>query len=389
MWQQMADWFRAEGKYPVLWSLVTLVLAAAAYLLVRRRFRARSGERGAFASRMRLVALGLGLIVLVVLVQIWTGWAFGETREDDPTRTVIENLLWTLGIGAAIYLLARAAQRALIRSAAGIEARHKIRLTTMWAGLAVFVIAATFIWARQVQNLGVFLGIIGAGIALSLQETLVCIAGWLLVVIRRPFDIGDRIEINGHVGDVIDISVFQTSLLEVGNWVKADQSTGRMAIIPNSMVVRHAVYNYTKGFPFVWDEFSTIVTFESDWELAKTLMLEKAETEAEKIEGEVQRQIKQMQSHYAIHYEKLGPIVYTTIAANGVELTLRYLSPVRMRRTVAHRISENILHAFLRHPRIDFAYLTTRIYRNTEEGKPDIGGPAGKGPSETPPRALG
>jgi len=133
-------------------------------------------------------------------------------------------------------------------------------------------------------------------LALSLQETLVCVAGWLLLVVRRPYDIGDRIEIDHRIGDVIDISVFQTSMLEVGNWVKADQSTGRILIIPNSMVIRHPVYNYTKGFPFVWNELAVTVTFESDWEHAEQLMLEQAEVEAEKLQGEVKRQIAKMRA---------------------------------------------------------------------------------------------
>ena len=138
------------------------------------------------------------------------------------------------------------------------------------------------------------------------------------------------------------------------------------------MIVRHAIHNYTKGFPFVWDEFAAVVTFESDWEQAEGLMLEQAEGEADKIEAEVKRRIEQMQQRYAIHYEQLRPTVYTSIADNGVRLTLRYLTPVRMRRAITHRISQNVLRSFLEHPRIDFAYPTTRWFRNPDEGKPGL-----------------
>ena len=250
-----------------------------------------------------------------------------------------------------------------------------MRLTASWVGISVFIVATAMIWAAGIRDFGIFLGIIGAGLALSLQETLVCIAGWLVFIVRRPYDIGDRIEIDGKIGDVIGVSVFQTTMLEVGNWVKADQSTGRMLIIPNSMLIRHAVYSYAKGFPFVWDEISVVVTFESDWQGAEELMLEKAEVEADKIEPQVKRQIRRMQDRYAIHYEHLTPTVYTRIADNGVDLALRYLCPVRERRAITHRLSRNILQAFAGHPRIDFAYPTTRIFRNNEEGKPGIGGP--------------
>ena len=378
VWEEVMNWLRGGGARPIMWSAVTGLLATAGWLILRRRIYASRTERLVVKTHARLVGFGILIVVLVALVRIWTSWAF-EPADKQPVyrvRTLLENALWTCAAAAAIYIVSRAAQRALIKGAVEIEARHKLRLTITWIGILVFLVAAAFIWAGRIQNLGVFLGILGAGVALSLQETLVCIAGWVLLVVRRPFDIGDRIEIDNRVGDVIGISVFQTSLLEVGRWVKADQSTGRMLIIPNSMLFRHPVYNYSKGFPFVWDELSTVVTFESDWEEAEKLMLEKAEVEADKIESQVKRQIEQMQARYAIHYEHLEPIVYTSIGQNGVELTLRYLCPVRQRRAITHRISRNVLQAFIKHRKIDFAYPTTRIFRNPEEGKSDIGGPS-------------
>ena len=378
VWQDLMSWFREGGFRPIMWSCVTLVLAAATYLLLRRTVQSTHAERSVTKNRLRLLGLGMLIVVMAAMMRIWTTWTL-QSPDQPPAygiRVLLQNALWTCVAAAVIYIMSRALQRTLIKGVVEIEVRHRLRLSISWAGVLVFVIAAGFIWAGSIQNLGVFLGILGAGVALSLQETLLCIAGWVLLVVRRPFDIGDRIEIDGRIGDVIGISVFQTSLLEVRNWIKADQSTGRMLIIPNSMLFRHPLYNYSKGFPFVWDELSIIVTFESDWHVAEKLMLEKAEVETDKIESQVKRQIEDMQARYAIHYEQLGPIVYVSIAENGVELTLRYLCPVRERRPISHRISRNVLEAFLAHPQIDFAYATTRIFRNTEEGKSDIGGPS-------------
>jgi small-conductance mechanosensitive channel len=262
----------------------------------------------------------------------------------------------------------------MLKEETEIEARHKIRGFSTWLGVAIFIVATILIWADYIGDVGVFLGIVGAGVALSMQETLLCIVGWGILQVRKSYDIGDRIEIDGRIGDVIGISVFQTTMLEVGNWVDADQSTGRLLITPNSMVLRHAVYNYTKGFPFIWNEFSTIVTFESDWRQAKDIMLSYAQEEDRKFDEEVERRIKDMQHQYAIRYGQLDPIVYTTIADNGVRLTLRFLSPVRQRRAMLHKISENILDALIQHRDIDFAYPTTRFYSNREEGKAGTGG---------------
>lgn len=376
MWGRIAELLAKPVAQAILLSAVCVVVGATAYAVLRRKLRAARPGTGGSRARLHLLGLGIMLVLLLVLVRVWSNTILGTVTGQIGQRVqrLIENLLWTCSIAVIVYLIVSAARRPLMRSSVDIEARHRIRQSTAWIGIFVFVVATVFIWASGIQDFGVFLGILGAGLALSLQEMLVCIAGWLLLVVRRPFDIGDRIEIDGRIGDVIGISVFQTSMLEVGNWVKADQSTGRMLIIPNSMLLRHALYNYSKGFPFVWNEYSTVVTFESDWEQAKALMLEKVEIETDKIEREVKRQIENMQSRYAIRYEHLRPIVYTSIADHGVQLTLRFLSPLRERRAVSHRVSENILRAFLEHPRIDFAYPTARIFRSNEEGKPGTGG---------------
>jgi small-conductance mechanosensitive channel len=128
--------------------------------------------------------------------------------------------------------------------------------------------------------------------------------------------------------------------------------------------------NYTKGFPFIWNEQTIVVTFESDWKRAKAIILQQAQEEAEKIETEVRRQIQTMQSEYAIRYRHLTPIVYTQIADQGVALTLRYLCPVRKRRGMAHAVNEGILEDFAREPDIELAYPTTRFYDAQREHKP-------------------
>jgi len=370
MWHDLVNWLSHSTVRATIWTVVAVGLAVITYLLLRRRLRsAQPLSPVAARTRRRLLGLVVLLILLFVLVRIWTSHSLGA---GGGQQSLLERVLWTIGIAAVTYILISGVQHALLRSGATIESRHRIRLATSWIGFGVFLVALAIIWLAGIRNLGVFLGILGAGLALSLQETLVCLSGWMLLVFRRPFDIGDRIEIDGRVGDVIGISVFQTTMLEVGNWVQAEQSTGRMLIIPNSMLMRHAVYNYTKGFPFVWDEFSLVVTFESDWQAARDLILQQAEVEAEKIQTEVKPQIEIMQRQYAIRYEQLTPIVYTSVADNGVRLTLRYLSPVRARRTFTDRISRNALTALLEHPRIDLAYPTTRLFRNTDEGKPDL-----------------
>ncbi|MFW6145918.1 MAG: mechanosensitive ion channel family protein [Planctomycetota bacterium] len=373
VWQTLRDVLSNPWVQGTIGSVLAVAAVVVIYLKLARRVIAPDAAADHVTTNRRLLRVSLLFLLLVVLVTIWATAFTDAPLGAQPG--LVSRLLWTFGIAMAIYIAIGAIQHRLSRDITGIEARHKIRLTTSWAGIGIFVVATAVIWAAGVRDLGLFLGIIGAGLALSLQETLLCVAGWLLFIVRRPYDIGDRIEIDNRIGDVIGVSVFQTTMLEVGKWVEADQSTGRMLIIPNSMIIRHAIYNYAKGFPFIWDELRVTITFESDWRQAERLMLEEAEVEADKIAPQVKRQIRRMQRHYAIHYEHLTPTVYTAIADNGVTLTLRYLCPVRQRRAVTHRLSRTILQTFLSHDAIDFAYPTTRFYRNPEEGKPGTGGP--------------
>ena len=378
-------WLDEGVHLSVVISVVYAVCGAALYAVLRRRVLHDGGLSKRARFRARLVGIGVLLLVVVALCHAWRAHVPLLKRLHDAFHAsdVYSHILWTMVAAVAVYFLTRGAEAAAIRAAGDIEAQHKARRVVAWTGMLAFLLCAILIWASAVRNIGVFLGIVGAGVALSLQETLLCMAGWVYIVIKKPFDIGDRIEIDGRVGDVIDISVFQTAVLEVGNWVQAEQSTGRIVNIPNSMVFRHMNCNYTKGFPFIWNELAVVVTFESDWRRARGIMLAQAQEETGRIQGEVRKQIEAMRGDYAIRYEQLAPIVYTHIADQGVALTLRYLSPVRKRRDTSNRICEGILDEFARESGVDFAYPTTRFFRNPEEGKPGTGGPRRDEPGDT------
>lgn len=319
-----------------------------------------------FRLLLLLVALGLAVFVL------WIRTSEASSPELHFLLTLLRGLSessivrdvgLTLTALFLVHLLGERTQEVLLKDLDDITARHKARKMVSWGKTTVFGMAALLIWGRRVEGLGVFLGMIGAGLTLSVQEGLLCIAGWILILTRKPFDLGDRIEIAGLVGDVVDVRVFYTSFLEVGGWCEGEQSTGRLVHLPNSLIFRGATTNYSQGFPFLWDEYSVTVTFESDWEKAKAILLEWAQEEAEKIESEVRRYLARTQEQLAIKYRQLSPIVYTSIADHGVTVTLRHLCPVRRRRIGRHEISEHILRRFQADPRIELAYPTTRFFR--------------------------
>ena len=304
-------------------------------------------------------------LYILILIRIWA-----YTNLFRFTENPIVSKLITSGIVLGIVYLALFFVRRYINSLkVEIEKRHQYRKRASYAAALIYILILVPIWAGSTQQWATVLSVMGAGIALALHEVLLNMAGWVYIVVRRPYKEGDRIELGGLRGDVIDIQLFQTTLLEIGNWVDGDQSTGRVVHLPHGQIFRNPLYNYTKGFEFLWHETSIIVTFESNWEKAGDILLKCGEEESHEIQEGVQKKIDKMSHDYLIYYKKFTPIVYTKIEDSGVKLTLRYLTEAKKRRTGLDTISRKILSAINAAPDIDFAYPTYRIYKRGEEKK--------------------
>ena len=226
------------------------------------------------------------------------------------------------------------------------------------------------IWFHGLGSISTVIGLMTAGVAIALKDALVSLAGWGFIVWRQPFSVGDRIQVGEVCGDVIDQRIFQFTLMEVGNWVHADQSTGRILHVPNGRVFTDVLANYSKGFQYIWDEIGVLITFESDWQQAKLILRDIVARHAEHLTAEAERRVREASMKFMIFYAKLTPIVYTSVEDSGVLLTLRYLTEPQQRRGRMERIWEDILREFAEHDNIDFAYPTQRFYVNGYEGKP-------------------
>jgi small-conductance mechanosensitive channel len=181
--------------------------------------------------------------------------------------------------------------------------------------------------------------------------------------------VGDRIQIGNTAGDVIDIRIFQFTLMEIRNWVDADQSTGRIIHIPNGKVFSEIQANYSTGLDYIWNEIPVLITFESDWKKSKEILTGIVNKHAEHLSASVEEKIKEASHRFMIFYKKLTPIVYTSVKDSGVMLTMRYLCDPRKRRGSEEEIWEDVLNEFAKHKNIDFAYPTQRFYNNLSEGK--------------------
>lgn len=228
------------------------------------------------------------------------------------------------------------------------------------------------IWFEGMGSIATFLGLLSAGLAIALRDPVTDMAGWMFLIWRKPFKVGDRIQIGELKGDVIDIRFFKFTILEIGNWVHADQSTGRVIHIPNHFILRDSIYNYTSDFDFIWNEIEVVVTFESDWKKAKGILTDIANNQMENYVNDAEEQVRRAKKSYLIRYRNLTPIVYCEAVDSGVKLTIRHLSHARRRRGWNQLMWEEILERFGREDDIDFAYQTLRIYQNQLEGKPRL-----------------
>ncbi|MBW2685803.1 MAG: mechanosensitive ion channel, partial [Deltaproteobacteria bacterium] len=186
----------------------------------------------------------------------------------DTQAKVLKSLVVVL-----FFLLVRSAvMRIMLRNVTDVRQRYSWSRGVTSTIAILIVIFLGVIWFAGLERIATFAGILGAGLAVALHDTIANIAGFLFIMLRRPFEVGDRIEIGGVAGDVIDIRLFQFSLLEIGNWVDADQSTGRILQVPNGQVLRSVTASFNKGFDYIWHEIPILITFESNWKKAKGIL---------------------------------------------------------------------------------------------------------------------
>lgn len=278
----------------------------------------------------------------------------------DPVAQ--EKLLLSLFIFVLLTLIHRLLLNNVVQRMHDAERRYQWQKGLGYIFSTIGILTISLVWIEGVQYAATYLGLVSAGVAIALKDPITDIVAWLFILWRKPFEVGDRIEIGTYAGDVVDQRIFFFSMMEIGNWVDADQSTGRILHIPNGKIFTDAVANFTHGPKFIWNEIPVLITFESNWEKAKGVLQEIADAHDISQDGSAAKEFEAAARKFLLKYSKLTPIVYTNVLDSGVLLTIRYLCRPRQRRGSAQALWEDILRAFARHPDIDLAYPTTRFY---------------------------
>ena len=259
-----------------------------------------------------------------------------------------------------IYIVKNTVAYYINRKIKNINARHSYRKLTVYISSVIALLILGFIWIRRI-NIGIIFSIVGAGLVISLSDFILSFLGWFFIIIRKPLEIGERVQIGTIKGDVVDIRGFYITLLEIGDWVEDEQSTGRIVHIPNNFIFRNPIYNYTKGFDFIWDEVKIGITFESNYKKAKDICLKYLNEFHNTWAKDLDKKIKKAQNIYAISYKELNPKVYVKIVDSGILLSLRYLVEPHKRRFSENFLYEKVLDEFSKANDINFVYTTYRI----------------------------
>ncbi len=278
------------------------------------------------------------------------------------TPLIQRKLLITLLVIIVLTIIRQTMLRIISRSKGDLKTLYAWKKITSYLASGLGIITILFVWMEEIQSLSTFLGLLSAGLAIALKDPVANFFGWLYIVFRQPFEMGDRIEIGDVAGDVIDISMTEFALMEIGNWVQADQSTGRVIYVPAGKVFTQPIKNFNQAFDHIWNEIPITITFESNWERAKQLLLDIENRRAKEFGLAQTEELRRIGKHMTLRFSKLTPTVYTSVRNNGILLTMRYLCLPKNRRGSEQVIWEEVLRAFAKASDIHFAYPTQRIY---------------------------
>ncbi len=217
------------------------------------------------------------------------------------------------------------------------------------------------VWLPDSNTLLAAYGFVAAAVAFSIQDLFKNFIGGVVILIRSLYRVGDRIQIEDTYGDIIDIGILYTTLLEIRSWVAGDQSTGRIVRIPNGKVIYSDIYNYTADHSFIWDEVHIPVTHESDWKKAESILHTIITEATGELSVSAMEEISHLKSKYFLTNDDVEPHVYMTITDNWISLYGRYIVSARRRRTVQDKIMRQIKEQFDTEKKIEIASATSTV----------------------------
>jgi small-conductance mechanosensitive channel len=263
--------------------------------------------------------------------------------------------LLTLLLGlAVIVVVVKLLHRNIALFVAQNTTRYQLRKLVNFAAYFISAFLITVVLSERLNGFTIAFGAAGAGIAFALQEVVVSVAGWVALTFSVYYRVGDRVRLGGIMGDVIDIGMLRTTIMQIGDWVEADQYNGAIVRISNSFVLKEPVYNYSIDFPFLWDEVQLPIKYGSDRQLARQIIINTAEEVVGEYANKAQRAWTPMTQKYLVESANVRPLVTMVANENWMAFTLRYVVDYRVRRSTKDKLFSRLLEEFERSGQIDF-----------------------------------
>src|SRR6204780_3604001 len=249
---------------------------------------------------------------------------------NDLYRQAVSLSFFAKGAAATVGVLIihaafRVLEKTLPRRFGRADSRYKVRKLIVFSGYFSILLFLAILFEDRLGRLTFAIGVVGAGVAVALQDGVASIAGAFSIGFSKLYAVGDRVQIGDTRGDVIDIGLLRTTLMETGNLVSKDSYNGRIARIPNSTVLKGSVFNYSQGFRFIWDEIKVVLTGTSDPQLARAMLLRVAEEAIGEYLSKAQSSWNSMSEYYQSENPPLQPTVALAVNSGSLEFTVSYV----------------------------------------------------------------
>jgi small-conductance mechanosensitive channel len=228
------------------------------------------------------------------------------------------------------------------------DARYRVRKFIAFVGYAVVVLFVTLLFKDRLGRVSFALGVAGAGVVVALQDVIASFAGWFAIGLSSLYAVGHRIQVGEMKGDVIDISIMRTTLMETGNWMSRDLYNGRVVRLPNSHVLKEPVFNYSQGFRFVWDEIKVPLTATSDQHLAREVLLRIAKETVASYLDDAQSTWKKVTDNFRLENPRLEPTVRLVVNGGSLEFTVSYIVDYTNRTMIKDQLFTKIVEEVMR-----------------------------------------
>jgi len=299
------------------------------------------------------------ILISALLIGISAVLAITTSLSDD---SIFTNLFYTSLTLTVVYILFSVfIDLFIVKNIQDLKTRYTANKAVSALSIVLVLALTLRIWVTDTSSLIVSYGIIGAAIAFAIQDVFKNFVGGILVIVSGYYRVGDRISIEDTIGDVMDISIMNTTLMEIRGWVKGDQPSGRLVVVPNGHTINRIFYNYTRDHSFVWDEISIPLTYESDWRRAKEIILSILTNETGAMTEQAEEEIERIGEKYFLPKKVVEPSVFVSLTDNWILLDARYVTRTQTRRVLRSRISELILSAIEKDDTITIASETVTV----------------------------